>query len=96
VIWLSIIGLILQLIVKLPEIIEVLKRIFGRLEAAHAVRPLKALREAPAILAALRAKRDQVAFAEKHGLAAAAAGELPCPLAALADDLDARYPDAAS
>lgn len=90
-IWFSIIGLILQLVVKLPAIIAILERIFGRLEKAHARFPVRAVRELSVVLAALRAKRDQVAFADRHGLAAEAAAELPCPLSALADELDERY-----
>ncbi len=90
-IWISILGLVLELILKLPAIIEVLKRIFGRLQSGAAVQPLRAMREGAKLHAAIAAKLAQVQFAEKHGLQSASLAELACPLEAYEADLTSRY-----
>lgn len=92
-IWISIIGLVLQLVTKLPEIVALLERIFGRLAKGGLLTPVRVMREGARVQEALAEKLGQLAFAEKHGLAASAVVELACPLEALADELDQRYAD---
>lgn len=79
-IWISLAIALIQLVAKLPEIVALLERIFGKWKK---LRPMQVMREAEKLLAAVEAKNTQLTL----GLLAG-----PCPIEAYADDLHARYP----
>jgi hypothetical protein len=80
-VWLSIILTILQLVTKLPTIVETIRDI---IELFRTKGPLRAAREAPKLLAALEAK-----VAECEGSVALTGGA--CPLASYQSDLRERW-----
>ncbi len=79
-IWLSIILAVIQLVVKLPDIAETLRKI---IEIFKSKGPLRAAREASNLLDAIQSKLRQIETPE--------IASMTCPLASYADELDKRW-----
>ena len=78
-IWVSLAIALVQLVAKMPEIVALLERIFGKWKK---MRPMQIMREAEKLLPAVEEKLAQ------HGLGLVGK---KCPIQAYAADLDARY-----